>query len=83
MNGTVFGGTVDPRMSRMLSPAPDGVYRGLDINVNGFGALHHGAAAEQLHGYAAPAASAPGPLPVRRQGQGAGDDVRAAPVHQG
>ncbi len=38
MDGTQFG-TVDPRMSRMLSPAPDGVYRGLDPNVVGFGAL--------------------------------------------
>jgi hypothetical protein len=36
MNGTQFGnGTVDPRMSRMLSPSPDGVYRGYDINVVG------------------------------------------------
>ncbi|MEP6733417.1 MAG: RagB/SusD family nutrient uptake outer membrane protein [bacterium] len=39
MDGTVFGGTVDPRMSRMLAAAPDGVYRGLDINTVGFGAL--------------------------------------------
>ena len=39
MNGTVFGGVVDPRMSRMLAPAPDGVYRGLDIDIVGFGAL--------------------------------------------
>ena len=37
MNGTVFGGTVDPRMSRMLAPAPDGVYRGVDINTIGGG----------------------------------------------
>ena len=28
MNGTQFGGVVDPRMSRMLSPSPDGQYRG-------------------------------------------------------
>jgi len=39
LNGTNFGGTVDPRLSRMLSPSPDGQYRGLDPNVNGFGAL--------------------------------------------
>jgi hypothetical protein len=33
MDGTATGtGVVDPRMSRMLSPAPDGGYRGLDIN---------------------------------------------------
>lgn len=39
MNGTQFGGVVDPRMSRMLSPSPDGQYRGLDINVVGGGIL--------------------------------------------
>jgi Starch-binding associating with outer membrane len=39
MNGTAFGGVVDPRMTRMLSPAPDGVIRGLDPTVVGFGAL--------------------------------------------
>jgi hypothetical protein len=38
MDGTVFG-AVDPRLSRMIAPAPDGQYRGLDINVAGFGAL--------------------------------------------
>lgn len=38
MDGTQFG-TPDPRISRMLAPAPDGKYRGLDINVSGFGAL--------------------------------------------
>ena len=30
MNGTEFSGVVDPRMTRMLSPAPDGEYRGLE-----------------------------------------------------
>ena len=39
MNGTQFGGVVDPRMTRILSPSPDGQYRGLDVNVLGFGAL--------------------------------------------
>jgi hypothetical protein len=39
MNGTSLGTPVDPRMSRMLSPSPDGQYRGLDPNVVGFGAL--------------------------------------------
>jgi len=29
MNGTQFGGIVDPRMTRMLSPSPDGIYRGV------------------------------------------------------
>jgi hypothetical protein len=39
MNGTAFGGVVDPRMSRMLAASPDGQYRGLDVNVVGTGAL--------------------------------------------
>ena len=39
MNGTQFGGVVDPRMTRMLSPSPDGQYRGLDVDVTGFTGL--------------------------------------------
>src|SRR5438105_4114014 len=39
MNGNQFGGTADPRMPAMLSPSPDGQFRGLDPNVIGFGAL--------------------------------------------
>jgi hypothetical protein len=39
MSGNQFGGVVDPRMSRMLSPSPDGQYRGLDVNLVGFGGL--------------------------------------------
>lgn len=38
MNGTQYPGLVDPRMSRMLAPSPDGQYRGLDIAL-GVGAL--------------------------------------------
>lgn len=52
MNGTQFGGVVDPRMSRMLSPSPDGQYRGLDPNVAGFGALTVALRPNNLHGYA-------------------------------
>jgi Starch-binding associating with outer membrane len=48
MNGTDFGGVVDPRLTRMLSPAPDGVTRGLDPTVVGFGAL---AAAQQPNNF--------------------------------
>jgi hypothetical protein len=51
MDGTDFGGTVDPRMSRMLSPAPDGVYRGLDPNVLGFGALPAAQQPNNFFGY--------------------------------
>jgi hypothetical protein len=52
MNGNQFGGTVDPRMSRMLSPSPDGQYRGLDVNVVGFGALTTAQQPNNFHGYA-------------------------------
>ena len=57
MNGTAFGGVVDPRMSRMLSPSPDGVYRGLDIDVVGFGALT--TAQQPTTSTASPAPAAP------------------------
>lgn len=52
MNGTVFPGAVDPRLSRMLSPAPDGVFRGLDVNVVGFGALVAAQQPNNFYGYA-------------------------------
>jgi hypothetical protein len=40
MNGTAFGGTVDPRLGRMLAiDSANTTYRGLDINVAGYGAL--------------------------------------------
>lgn len=59
MDGTQFG-VVDPRMSRMLSPAPDGVYRGLDVNVVGFGALTTTQRPNNFFGYAsAPPAGSP------------------------
>jgi hypothetical protein len=44
---------VDPRLSRMLSPSPDGEYRGLDINVLGFGALTESQRPNNPYGYAA------------------------------
>ncbi len=53
MNGTQFGGVVDPRMSRMLAPSPDGAYRGLDPNIVGFGALTTAQQPNNFHGYAA------------------------------
>ena len=52
LNGTQLGGVVDPRMSRMLSPSPDGVYRGLDINVVGVGALTTAQQPNNFYGYA-------------------------------
>jgi hypothetical protein len=51
MNGTQFGGTQDPRMTRMLSPSPDGVYRGLDVNVVGFGAMTATQQPNNFYGY--------------------------------
>jgi Starch-binding associating with outer membrane len=51
MNGTDFGGVVDPRMTRMLSPSPDGQYRGLDPNVVGFGALTTAQQPNNFYGY--------------------------------
>ncbi|MGB4775420.1 MAG: RagB/SusD family nutrient uptake outer membrane protein [Daejeonella sp.] len=54
MNGTQFGGVVDPRMSRMLAPSSDGSYTGLDINVLNFGALTAAKQPYNLHGYPGP-----------------------------
>ena len=51
MNGTQFGGTVDPRMSRMLSPSPDGSFQGLDPNVLNFGALPAAQQPNNFYGY--------------------------------
>jgi hypothetical protein len=53
MNGTQFGGTADPRMSRMLSPSPDGFCcRGLDPNVVGFGGMPTAQIPNNFFGYA-------------------------------
>ena len=52
LNGTQFGGVVDPRMTRMLSPSPDGQYRALDPNVVGFGALTTTQQPNNFFGYA-------------------------------
>ncbi len=51
MNGTELGGVVDPRMSRMLSPSPDGQYRGLDPAVVGFGGLASAQQPNNPYGY--------------------------------
>jgi hypothetical protein len=52
MDGTQFPGAPDPRISRMLSPAPDGNYRGLDPNVTAFGALPTNQQPNNFFGYA-------------------------------
>ena len=49
MSGAQFGGVVDPRLSRMLAPSPDGQYRGVDINSPG--ALLAAQMPNNLHGY--------------------------------
>lgn len=51
MNGTEFGGVVDPRMSRMLAPSPDGQYRGRNPDVVGGGAFSPTQAPNNFHGY--------------------------------
>jgi hypothetical protein len=52
MDGTQFGGTVDPRMSRMLAPSVDGTCcRGLDPNVPGYGALAASQQPMNFYGY--------------------------------
>lgn len=52
LNGTYTGGVVDPRLSRMLSPSPDGQFRGLDVNVVGFGALTTAQQPNNFYGFA-------------------------------
>jgi hypothetical protein len=52
MDGTQFGGVVDPRMTRMLAASPDGEYRGIDPDV-GYGALTDDERPNNLHGYPA------------------------------
>lgn len=52
LNGTQFGGTVDPRMSRMLAlDSANTTYRGVDINQAGFGALSALQQPRNLFGY--------------------------------
>jgi hypothetical protein len=50
MNGTDFG-VVDPRLSRMLAPSPDGQFRGLDPAVVGGGAFTAAQAPNNFFGY--------------------------------
>jgi hypothetical protein len=76
MNGTDFGGTVDPRMSRMLSPSPDGQYRGLDVNATSsapFGALSAAQQPNNFFGY-------PGTLGVGLQSRYIFSDHSKIPV---
>lgn len=51
LNGTSLGAP-DPRLTRMLSPSPDGQVRGLDVNVVGFGALTTAQQPNNFYGYA-------------------------------
>ena len=73
MNGTQFGGAVDPRMTRMLSPSPDGQYRGLDVNVVGFGALTATQQPNNVYGY-------PGTGGLAQPGRYLWDDKARMPV---
>lgn len=51
LNGTQFG-TTDPRLTRMLSPSPDGVVRGMDPNVANGGTFTTAQAPGNPMGYA-------------------------------
>jgi hypothetical protein len=51
LNGTDFGGVVDPRLTRMLSPSPDGQYRGMDINNPAGGAFNATTAPNNFYGW--------------------------------
>lgn len=51
LDGTVFQGAVDPRLSRMLNPAPDGVYRGININTVNFAGLSAAQQPVNFNGY--------------------------------
>src|SRR5207247_9846620 len=57
MNGTQFGGTVDPRMSRMLAlDSANTTYRGVDVNASSgapFGALTQAQRPRNFVGYTA------------------------------
>ncbi|QKJ28862.1 SusD/RagB family nutrient-binding outer membrane lipoprotein [Mucilaginibacter mali] len=59
MNGGAFGGVVDPRMSRILSASPDGVYRGVTTGA-GTGAFNANTLPNNIWGYASlPATGTP------------------------
>lgn len=51
MDGTALGSSVDPRLTRMLSPSPDGVVRGVNINVANGGAFTTAETPNNLQGY--------------------------------
>jgi len=52
MNGTQFGGVVDPRMSRMLAlDSANTTYSGLNVNESGFGALTASQQPRNFFGY--------------------------------
>jgi hypothetical protein len=57
MDGTQFGGVVDPRMKAMLDTAPDGKFRGVDVNTSGFGALTAAQSPLNFFGYVGSAGS--------------------------
>lgn len=51
MNGGAFGGVIDPRMSRILSPSPDGNYRGV-VTSSGTASFATTAIPNNIWGYA-------------------------------
>jgi hypothetical protein len=72
LDGTIFG-VPDPRLSRMLAPSPDGVYRGLSPDVVGFGALSTTQRPNNPYGY-------PGSVPAGAPGTYLFDDKAKHPA---
>ena len=72
MNGTEYPGVQDPRMSRMLSPSPDGTYRGLEPTF-GNGALGAQQVPNNIYGYT-------GTIPVGTPSRYIFDDKSKVPV---
>jgi hypothetical protein len=71
--GAGNGGVIDPRMSRMIPPNPNGEYVGLNINTAGFGALTGNLQPNNFHGYV-------GTTGARQPGRYIFDDRAKLPV---
>jgi Starch-binding associating with outer membrane len=74
LNGTDFGGVVDPRLTRMLSPSPDGQYRGENPNNPAGGAFDTVTAPNNLFGKPG------GQRPIPNSGRYVFDDKAKVPV---
>ena len=73
LDGTDFG-VVDPRLTRMMSPSPDGVYRGMDPNIANGGAFTVTTAPNNFYGWPG------GTRPTPNSGRYVFDDKVTVPV---